>query len=94
MLEAPALLWEKSMHSGKLHLRESLIDRPKHQIQQSSSKTKLHGACIPAFVPLPRCCFRDPLVGEVTKTNILLAFHPWFCGCSCILPVSAHSARE
>ena len=35
-LEIPALLWRRSKHSGKLCLRESLIDGRKQQGRQSS----------------------------------------------------------
>lgn len=54
--------------------------------------TELHGACIPACVSLPGCRFGDPPVGEVTKINLLFASRPWFCGCSCVLPVPAHTS--
>jgi len=27
------------------------------------------------------------------KINLLFAFHPWFCGCSCILPVLVHTSH-
>lgn len=40
-------------------------------------------------MPLPRWCFRDPLVRKVTELNVLFAVHLWFCGCSCILPHTA-----
>ena len=49
--------------------------------------TELSSACVPTCVPLPGCCFGASPVGEVTKINLLFAFHPWFCGCSCVLPV-------
>jgi len=57
------------------------------------ARTELRSACVPACVPLPWCCFRDPLVREVTKINLLFAFHPWFCGCSCVLSCArSHTA--
>ena len=56
--------------------------------------TELRGACVPACVPLHGCCFGDPPVGEVTTISLVFAFHPWFGGCSCILPVPAHTVVE
>ena len=94
MLELPALLWERSKHSGKLCLRKSLIYRRKQQVHNLSlslARTELCGACVPACVPLSGCCLGDPPVCEVTRINLLFAFHAWFCGCSCVLPVSVHT---
>lgn len=85
------LLWERPKQSSKLHLQESL--KWKQQFSWSSAWTKPSGAFIPSCVPLPECCIRDTLPGEVTKWNVHIAFHPWFCGCSWVLPVPAHTLR-
>jgi len=59
----------------------------------SRGRTELRGACVPTPVPLPGCFCRDPLVHEVTKINLLFAFCPC-CGCSCVLPLSAHTSSN
>lgn len=69
MLKIPVLLWERSKPSGKIHLCKSLKYRWKQQVWWPSS---MEYACVPTCVPLPRCCFRDPLLHEVTKKKIIL----------------------
>lgn len=91
MLKIPVLLWERAKPSGKIHLCKSLKYRWKQQVWWPSS---MEDACVPTHVPLPRCCFRVPLLHEVTKKNLFSAFHPWVCGCFCVLPVLAHKQGE
>lgn len=66
---------------------------PEGQVWWSSSMDSTLW-CILACVPLVRCCFGFPLVGEVTKIDLLFAFHVWFCVSSCGLPVPAHTVFQ
>lgn len=75
----PALLWERTKHSGKLHLQKAQIYRQKHQVQKFSffgyfllsSKDRppscLHAS---AWMLLHAWC----LVREIMTINLLFAF--------------------
>lgn len=87
MLKIPVLLWERSKPSGKIHLCKSLKYRWKQQVWWPSS---MEYACVPTCVPLPRCCFRDPLLHEVTKKKnyslrLICGFVVVFVSCLCWL---------
>lgn len=55
------------------------------------ARIELHGAGL--LLVSTQCCFGDFLESEVMKINLLFAFHPSSCGCSCTLPVSGHTHR-
>lgn len=66
---------------------------PEGQVWPSSSMDSIPW-CTLVCVLLARCCFGNPLVGEVTKIDLLFAFHTWFCVSSCGLPVPAHTVFQ
>ncbi|KAM9240184.1 testis-specific serine/threonine-protein kinase 4-like [Leptosomus discolor] len=64
---APPPLWHKvaiEVTSKRKALEEDVRNLLPRQMQ---ARTELHGACIPAYVPLPGCCCGDPPDCEVLK---------------------------
>lgn len=67
-------MWRRPQHDGKFQQHEPLINRCKGQTCDSVVWIEVRGACISAFVPVPKCCFRILPVGEVTKIDTFLSF--------------------
>lgn len=75
---------KRSKHSGN-HAGLNPRDTGKNS-RLGNSLYKGPSSTVPAF--------RDPPVGEAARLNSLFVFHPWFCTCSCVLPVMAHTVTN
>lgn len=74
--ETPALRWERSKPGGHVNSHSTCVNPWKPSGSSRSSQppawSKPCGACVPACVPLPRCCLGDPPAGEVNENQFTL----------------------
>lgn len=59
--------------------------------RQPPAWSKLCGTCVPTCVSLPGAAWGIPQLVRLLKINSHFAFHPWLCGCSCVLSILTHS---
>lgn len=102
MPEIPALQWERSKHSGKIYLQKSLKNRCfslSSSFSDPLAGTKLHSACLSAYVPL-MLLWRPPSeqgnekkfilcisAGFMVEPKLCLCWlHTYMCWASVVVP--------